>query len=58
MVWERREHALDCRIKTERPGNVFDEAQWDTMKKFMVRSMLKLEEVMEPWLAQIQPKLQ
>lgn len=58
LVWERLEHALACRIKTEIPGNVFDEAQWDTMQEFMVRSMLKLEKVMAPWLAQIHSKLQ
>ena len=60
LVWERRdnEHEIACRIKTERSGNVFDEAQWDTMREFMVCGMLKLEKVMEPWLAKIHPKLQ
>ena len=58
LVWERREHARACRIKTEIPGNVFDEREWDTMREFMVRSMLKLEKVMKHWLAKIQPKLQ
>ena len=58
LVWERREHAIACRIKTERSGNVFDEREWDTMREFMVRSMLKLEKVMEPWLAKLHPKLQ
>ena len=57
LVWERREHATACRIKTEIPGNVFDEREWDTMREFMVCSMLKLEKVMEPWLAKIHPKL-
>ena len=57
LVWEQREHATACRIKTERPGNVFDEREWDTMREFMVSSMLKLEKVMKPRLAKIHPKL-
>ena len=58
LIWERLEHRLACRIKTEIPGNVFDEREWDTMREFMVSSMLKLEKVMEPWLAKIHQKLQ
>ena len=58
LVWERLEHARACRIKTEIPGNVFDEREWDTMREFMVCSMLKLEKVMSHWLIKINPTVQ
>lgn len=58
LVWERLDNKSACRIKTERSGNVFDEREWDTMREFMVSSMLKLEAVMEPWLAKLHSKLQ
>ena len=58
LVWERLEHARACRIKTEISGNVFDEREWDTMREFMVSSMLKLETVMGHWLVKINPTLQ
>ena len=58
LIWERLDNKSACRIKTERSGNVFDEREWDTMREFMVSSMLKLEKVMGHWLVKINSKLQ
>ena len=57
LVWEPLEHRRACRIKTEIPGDVFDKEQWDTMREFMVSSMLKLENTLKSYLVKINQKI-
>lgn len=42
-IWERVEGKRHCRIKLEKPGDIFDQEQWPEMIKFMVHAMIKME---------------
>jgi Domain of unknown function (DUF4268)/Endonuclease NucS len=57
LEWERLEHRRACRIKLERPANVFQREQWPEMIAFMVASMLKLETTLKPRIQQIASRL-
>jgi len=50
LVWEPLETKRACRVKAELPGNVFDQELWDDMASFMVDSMVKLENALQPSL--------
>ncbi len=50
LGWERLDNRRACRIKLERPGDVFDAEQWPTMTAFMVDAMVRLEKALKPRL--------
>ncbi|WP_298742679.1 DUF4268 domain-containing protein [uncultured Brevundimonas sp.] len=51
LEWERLDNRRACRIKLERPANVFDAEQWPNMIAFMVDAMTLLETALAPRLA-------
>lgn len=51
IIWDMLETKRACRIKIERPGDVFDPDQWPDMIQFMVGAMLTLEKTFRPRLA-------
>lgn len=51
LEWERLDDRRACRIKIERPADVFDQDQWPEMIAFMVSAMVSLERVLGPRLA-------
>lgn len=53
LVWEALEDRLACRIKFEKPANIYDEDQWPEMIEFLVSSMIRLEEVFSPRIAKV-----
>lgn len=57
LEWERLEHRRACRIKLERPANVFEREQWPEMIAFMVDAMIKLEGALKPRIQRIASKL-
>lgn len=57
LNWERLEGKRACRIKSETAGNVFDKEKWDAMQKFMVDSMLKLDDALKQPLERVSQKL-
>jgi hypothetical protein len=57
LIWERLEEKRACRIKSEAPGNVYDEEQWDAMQSFMVDRMVKLDNALRNPLKKVNRKL-
>lgn len=43
LEWQRLDHRRACRIKLERPADVFDRDQWADMIAFMTNAMVRLE---------------
>lgn len=56
LTWERLNNKRASRIKSEMPGDVFDDAQRAEMIEFMVDAMSKLETSFKEPLAAIQRK--
>ena len=50
IAWERLDTKRACRLKWERPGNVFEQDAWPQMISFMVSAMLKMEMALKPRL--------
>lgn len=57
LVWERLEGKRACRIKAEAPGNIYDRDQWEDMLKFMIDSMVRLENALMGPLQDVNQKL-
>jgi hypothetical protein len=57
FTWERLDDARASRIKSEIPGNIFDETQWPSLIEFMTDAMVRMESSLKEPLAQIQRKL-
>jgi hypothetical protein len=53
LGWEALDERIACRIKFEKPANIYDEEQWPEMIEFLVSSMMKLEKVFAPRIARI-----
>ena len=58
LIWERLEDRRACRIKYEKPGNIFDPDQWSTLIKFMTDAMVQMEKAFKGPLADINRQLQ
>ena len=43
LVWERLEKKRACRVKIDKPGNVFDEETWDDMISIMIDTNNRIE---------------
>ena len=57
LVWERLDEKRPCRIKAERPGNIFDKEQWESMIESMTDAMCRLEKAFKAPLLQVGEKL-
>ncbi len=53
LVWEILEDRVACRIKFEKPANIYDEDKWPEMIEFLVSSMIRLEKAFAPRIAKI-----
>lgn len=53
LEWERLDDKRACRIKSEKPGNVFDKEQWDKMIEFMADSMDRMEKSLKPMIKKV-----
>ena len=51
LVWERLDDKRACRIKLERPANIFDSEQWPGVMTFMVNAMVGFEKAFASRLA-------
>lgn len=56
-VWDRVEGRRACRIKLERPGNIFEQEQWPEMIEFMVDAMVRIEKAFHDPLEKINSTL-
>jgi len=50
LTWERLDAKRACRVKWERPGNIFDREQWPAMIAFMTTAMAAMEKGLRPRL--------
>ncbi|WP_337267868.1 DUF4268 domain-containing protein [Oryzifoliimicrobium ureilyticus] len=57
LVWERLEGRRACRIKAERPGNIFDREQWPGMIDYMVNAMIRLDQTFRARVADISKRI-
>jgi hypothetical protein len=57
LVWERLDNKRACRIKSEQPGNIYDQEQWSEMIAFMVDAMVRLEKTLKARVQTIAGKL-
>jgi Domain of unknown function (DUF4268) len=57
LEWERLDSKRACRIKLERPANVFEREQWPEMIPFMIDAMLRLEKALKPRIVRIAGRL-
>ena len=53
LIWQRLDSARACRIKFEKPANIFEEEQWSDMINFMTDAMINLESTFKPYLSQV-----
>ncbi|NSY16297.1 DUF4268 domain-containing protein [Neorhizobium sp. AL 9.2.2] len=56
LTWERLDDKRACRIKAERPGNVFDREQWPELIDYMVDAVIRLERAFRDRLATLPAK--
>jgi hypothetical protein len=56
LGWERLDNKRACRIKSQMPGNPFDETKRPAIVAFMIDSMARLDNALKEPLAQIQRK--
>ena len=58
LTWERLEERRACRIKYEKPFDGYNKDSWDEMISFLISTMVKFENTMKPFIAELNKKLQ